>query len=193
LANRQQNGLNPQLHPGAGLASSALNNSNNNNDGGGPASAAMNATAALNNLQQQGGGGPASAALNAAGGAASANSLFDSATNLKSLVGDQQQRPGGSGPQSQLGASAASQQLLSGRLPSTNTLFPENFSTASFGNLLASSNRLSSLLSLNSFLSRDPSTADLLGVLPQGAQQFSSSQAASQAMQDNKFSMPRFQ
>lgn len=209
LANRQQNGLSAQLNPAAGgLASAALNNAAAGPAAaageGGPASAALNATAALNNLQQQqvgaGGGGPASAALNAVGGAATGNSLFDSATNLKSLVGNQQPgvTAGAPGAQSQLGASAASQQLLSGRLPSSNTLFPDSLSTASFGNLLASSNRLSSLLSLNSFLSRDPSTADLLGVLPQGAQQLAASQAASQVaaaagVQDNKFTMPRFQ
>jgi hypothetical protein len=206
LANRQQNGLTPQMNQSAtmGLASSALNNAaagaaaaaaGGNNAG--PASAALHATAALNNLQQ--GGGPASAALSAAAAGGASNHLFDSAANLKSLVGDQQK--GLAGAPGSLGASAASQQLLSGRLPSSNTLFPENLSTASFGNLLASSNRLSSLLSLNSFLSRDPSTADLLGVgLPQGSaasHQLAASQAASQAAaaagMENKFGMPRFQ
>ena len=209
LANRQQNGM--QLNPATmGLASAALNNAAAANGGGGgsdgPASAALNnATAALNNLQQQqnGGaaGGPASAALNAAGAAAGAgNSLFDSATNLKSLVEDHQQRSqaaaaAAAGGQSQLAASAA----LNARLPSSNTLFPDSLSTASFGNLLASSNRLSSLLSLNSFLSRDPSVADLVGVLPQGAQQqLAASQAAAGAaaaagIHDNKFGVPRFQ
>lgn len=193
----------------AALAAAAGNNSlggmgNAGGLGGGPASAAMNATAALNNLQQQqnaggaagGGGGPASAALNAAGGGAG-NALFESATNLKSLVDNQQQAAAaaaGAGGGQQLGASVASQQLLNARLPSSNTLFPDSLSTASFGNLLASSNRLSSLLSLNSFLSRDPSVADLMGVLPQGAQQqFAASQAAAAAagMQNNN--VPRFQ
>jgi len=213
LANRQQNGLqHPHFnHPGAsmGAASQALNNNNgggNINDGGGgggPASAALNAAG--------GGGGPASAALSAAGGgaggAASAAlsaaggagaSLFDSATNLKALVGagdqEPQRGPGAPGSQSQLGNSAASQALLSGGLPSS--LFRDNLSSASFGNLLASSNRLSSLLSLNSFLSRDPSVADLVGVLPQGAtaqQQFAASQAASAAAGNNQFGMPRYQ
>lgn len=234
LANRQQSGLTPQLNPSSnlGLATSALNSTAAAAAGGaaaaaaaavakapgvpgtdgaatGPASAALNATAALNKLQQQqagaGGGGPASAALSAAAaGGAAANSLFDSAANLKSLVGDQQKGLGGAPAPtatSALGASAASQQLLSGRLPSSNTLFPENLSTASFGNLLASSNRLSSLLSLNSFLSRDPSTADLLGVgvLPQGSAsaQLAASQAASQAAaaagMENKFGVRGFQ
>merc|ERR1712176_1750796 len=49
-----------------------------------------------------------------------------------------------------------------------NNLIPNG---ASMGNLLASSNRLSSLLSLNSFLSREPSLADL-AMIPNGAAQF---------------------
>lgn len=205
LANRQNNGFNAQLNASAlGFATAGLNSASAQgqaSDAAGPASAALNATAALNNLQQQqhnGGSGPASAALNAAaGGAASAASLFDSAANLKSLVDNQHARAPTAG---QLGASAASQQLLNARLPSSSTLFPDNLSTASFGNLLASSNRLSSLLSLNSFLSRDPSVADLVGVLPQRSQQGAASQAASQAaaaaasgVHDNMFGVHRFQ
>ena len=209
LANRQQQQNFLQFNPASmgsmgGLASAALNNNagnNNNNSGasasapGGPASAALNATAALNNLQQQqnGGGGPASAALNAAGaGGGGGNSLFDSAANLKNLVDSHAAAAAaGAGQSSQLGASAASQHLLNGRLPSSNTLFPDSLSTASFGNLLASSNRLSSLLSLNSFLSRDPSVADLVGVLPQNAQQqFAASQAAA-GMQGGAYGAPR--
>lgn len=198
LANRQQQQNIFQFNPASmgsmgGLASAALNNNagNTNNLGagasapGGPASAALSATAALNNLQQQqnGGGGPASAALIAAGaGGGGGNALFDSTANLKNLVGSHAAAAASAGQASQLGASAASQQLLNARLPSSNTLFPDSLSTASFGNLLASNNRLSSLLSLNSFLSRDPSVADLVGVLPQNAQQqLAASQAAAGA------------
>ncbi|CAB9519601.1 HSF-type DNA-binding [Seminavis robusta] len=179
--------------PAPGPASAAL--------AGGPASAALNATAALNSLQQ-GAGGPASAALNSGGAASAALNaasgglgagLFESASNLKALVGgDQQARATAPAPgQAQLGASTASQQLLSGRLPSSSALFPENLSTMSFGNLLGSSNRLSSLLSLNSFLSRDPSVADLVGVLPQG--QLAASQAAANQAAGINNAAQRFQ
>lgn len=210
LANRQgQNGgLNSQqMNHQMGLASQAMNqmnsqagqgnNGGNNNGSAGPASAAMNATAALNNLQQQnnqGGGGPATAAMSQA--SAVANNLFDSAANLKSLVGDQQQ---GAGPAGAPGGQGgfASQQFLQGRFPSSGGLFPDgNLSTASFGNLLASNNRLSSLLSLNSFLSRDPSTADLLGggVFSGNAQQqLAASQAANAAAGLQNNNMQRYQ
>lgn len=151
----------------------------------GGASAALNAAAlsmatngGLNLAQLQGGGdNPATAALNAAasqGGAATAamnaasssnagqqTNLFDSATNLKSLLGNDNgqhgMQQGNMGHQNQFN-----------RLPSANNMFPGNISSASLGGLLASSNRLSSLLSLNSFLSRDPSLADL-AMMPNGA------------------------
>jgi hypothetical protein len=111
---------------------------------------------------------PATAAMNAA--AQQSNNLFESATNLKSLLGndqagnDSQQRgQGNNGP-----LRVPSQNLLN-RLPSSNGMFPGSVSNQSLGNLLASSNRLSSLLSLNSFLSREPSLADL-AMMPNGAQ-----------------------
>ena len=141
------------------------------NGGNGGATSALNAAAVnLSQLQQQGGSNnnPASAALNAssggsgpataamnAGGASSAqsNNLFDSATNLKALLGNDSGN-GGEGAQKQGNGQAGQQQN-----PFNSTgMFQSN---ASLGNLLASSNRLSSLLSLNSFLSREPSLADL--------------------------------
>ena len=217
LSNRQQQqqqqmGQNGGQMNNMGLASNALNqmnqynnqqqNNNNNGSAGGPASAAMNATAALNNLQQQqnnqgGGGGPATAAMSAA--SAGASNFFDSAANLKSLVGDQQgsgaAAPGGAGAP---GSSLASQQFLNRGLSSIGTFPDGNLSTASFGNLLASNNRLSSLLSLNSFLSRDPSTADLLGGMnmlnnPSAAQQqLGASQASNAAAGLQGNNMQRF-
>lgn len=107
-----------------------------------PATAALNATAAMNN----------SAAAGQSG------NLFDSATNLKALIGNDQ-----AGNEAQKAAASFN------RLPSSSALLQGGLSSASLGNLLASSNRLSSLLSLNSFLSREPSLADL-AMIPSGAQ-----------------------
>jgi hypothetical protein len=121
-----------------------------------PATAALNAAAS-----QQ----PATAAMNAANSpGGQQNNLFDSATNLKSLLGNDQMN-GGNGAGN---PGAVQSQNLLNRLPSNN-MFQGNVSSASLGGLLASSNRLSSLLSLNSFLSRDPSLADL-AMMPNGAQ-----------------------
>jgi hypothetical protein len=126
-----------------------------------PATAALNANASSM---------PATAAMNAASAAGQSNNLFDSATNLKSLIGNdnsgmdaQQNRGQGNG------AGRGPSQNFLNRLPSSNGMFPGSVSNASLGNLLASSNRLSSLLSLNSFLSREPSLADL-AMMPNGAQ-----------------------
>ena len=142
---KQQN----QVGANATLNAAALNLAN----GGGPntaqlqpmdnpATAAMNAAAASM---------PATAAMNAASAAAGqATNLFDSATNLKSLLGNEQ-----NGTDSQKAAQ------LQGQMMVPNGMFPSN---PSLGNLLGS-NRLSSLLSLNSFLSRDPSMADFGGQL----------------------------
>jgi hypothetical protein len=121
------------------------------------------ATAALNAAASQQPAGAATAAMNAANSAPAGQqtNLFDSATNLKSLLGNDQ---AANGQQMQQG----NMQQGFNRLPSTNNMFPGNISSASLGGLLASSNRLSSLLSLNSFLSRDPSLADL-AMMPNGA------------------------
>jgi hypothetical protein len=124
------------------------------------------ATAALNSAPSS---MPATAAMNAASAAAGqSNNLFESATNLKSLLGNDQS--GNESQQNTMGGNPGGRgQNLFNRLPSSNGMFPGNVSNASLGNLLASSNRLSSLLSLNSFLSREPSLADL-AMMPNGAQ-----------------------
>jgi hypothetical protein len=135
-----------------------------------PATAALNAAAS-----QQ----PATAAMNAANSpGGQQNNLFDSATNLKSLLGSDQMNGGNGNP-----GAAQSQNLLN-RLPSNN-MFQGNVSSASLGGLLASSNRLSSLLSLNSFLSRDPSLADL-AMMPNGAQ-LAALQQNQQQMSNNNY------
>jgi hypothetical protein len=131
-----------------------------------PASAALKA-------QSQSSATPATAAMDAL----SANNAngFESSANLQSLLSQN----GGGLRHAQSYASQAQSQSLLNRLPSANTIFPENMSTASFGNLLGSSNRLSSLLSLNSFLgSREPSMADFAnvsGMNPNMSAQFAAS------------------
>ncbi|KAG7364550.1 HSF-type DNA-binding protein [Nitzschia inconspicua] len=111
-----------------------------------PATAALNASATGPTSM------PATAAMNS-NSDVQTNNLFESATNLKALIGNDQ---GGNDAQKAAAAAAGLN-----RLPSSTGLFPGSISNASLGNLLASSNRLSSLLSLNSFLSREPSLADL--------------------------------
>lgn len=124
-----------------------------------PATAALNASST-----------PATAASQAANAAADqSNNLFESATNLKALIGNDQI----SNDAHQAKAGANGGLIPNGgmlnRLPSSNGMLPGLTSNASIGNLLASSNRLNSLLSLNSFLSREPSLADL-AMMPNGAQ-----------------------
>lgn len=123
---------------------------------------------------------PATAAMDAASATIN-NNGFESSANLQSLLSQNSgmHRP----PAPSFAAPAPRQGSLLNRLPSANTIFPENMSTASFGNLLGSSNRLSSLLSLNSFLgSREPSMADFAaatGMPPNmSAQQFAAQFAA---------------
>jgi hypothetical protein len=126
---------------------------------------------------------PATAAMDAASATTNANG-FESSANLQSLLS---QNGGMHRPVPSFQAPGPRQGSLLNRLPSANTIFPENMSTASFGNLLGSSNRLSSLLSLNSFLgSREPSMADFAaatGMPPNNmsAQQFAAEFAASGA------------
>jgi len=124
------------------------------------------ATAAL---QAQNASNPATAALQAASATSQhSNNLFESAINLKSLLQEHQEATNAAnafqGP--------AGQALLR-RLPSANNIFPEQMgSTLSLGNLLQSSNRLNSLLSLNSFSgSREPSLADFAVLNSMAAQQ----------------------
>jgi hypothetical protein len=187
---QQLGGLKPNMPSIEQLQAQLANLSKQQNQGG--ASAALNAAAF--NLASNGGNFnfsqyqssdspataalsaapssmPATAAMNAASAAAGqSNNLFESATNLKSLLGNDQ--PGSESQQNIMGANNAGRvpsQNLFNRMPSSNGMFPGSVSNASLGNLLASSNRLSSLLSLNSFLSREPSLADL-AMMPNGAQ-----------------------
>jgi hypothetical protein len=128
-----------------------------------PATAALkNAGSMMDNpataaLQAQNGSMPATAAMDAASASAQAsNNLFESAINLKSLLQEHQQNLEANRNQVQM--NNANQALLN-RLPSSAAIFPESMSTVSLGNLLGSSNRLNSLLSLSSF-SREASLAD---------------------------------
>lgn len=131
-----------QLWPG-GPTSAAANSSVSGGAGGNdnPATAALNASAALDNPSSQ------SQYTNM-------NSLFESATNLKALIGNESSE------------NKTSSNPLNG-FQSTGA-FQNSLSNVSLGNLLSSNARLSSLLSLNSFLSREPSLADLAMMQPRG-------------------------
>jgi hypothetical protein len=175
LAAKQQKPINATALSASALnlatsmsANSALRSS------GGQSSATDNPASAA--LKAQLSSTPATAAMDAASATTNANG-FESSANLQSLLSQN----GGMHPPS-FAAPGPRQGSLLNRLPSANTIFPENMSTASFGNLLGSSNRLSSLLSLNSFLgSREPSMADFAaatGMPPNmSAQQFAASGA----------------
>lgn len=194
---QQLGGLKPTMPSIEQLQAQLASLTKQQNQGGG-ASAALNAaafnlasggaTSALGSAQLLPSDNPATAALNAsASGPASmpataamnlnsdvqTNNLFESATNLKALIGNDQV-----GNDAQMAAAAAAGL---NRLPSSTGMFPGTLSSASLGNLL-SSNRLSSLLSLNSFLSREPSLADL-AMLPSGAAQFAAFQQQQQQQQ----------
>jgi len=131
-----------------GAASAAMGLSQLQQSSENPATAALNASSNAGPISAM----PATAAMNINSGQSS--NLFESATNLKALIGNDLV---GMDSQKQLGPAIA-----------LNNLIPNG---ASMGNLLASSNRLSSLLSLNSFLSREPSLADF-AMIPNGAAQF---------------------
>jgi hypothetical protein len=116
------------------------------------------------------GGAPGSAAPMPATAAAAAlgqesGNLGESNANLDSFVNDQSapnKKP--STPRGVPPRLASSQSLLN-RLPSSNTIFPDNLSTVSLTNLMQggmSANRLSSMLSLSGLMSREQSLADLL-------------------------------
>jgi HSF-type DNA-binding len=141
-----------------GMAAAAAQHHANAN--GGSSNAENPATAALNAFSM-----PATSASQAANAAAGqSNNLFESATNLKALIGNDQ-----GGNDNAQAKNAATGSFLS-RLPSsTSGMFQGLASNASLGNLLASSNRLNSLLSLNSFLSREPSLADFGMMAPNAA------------------------
>eukprot|EP00429_Kryptoperidinium_foliaceum_P003822 CAMPEP_0176020758 /NCGR_PEP_ID=MMETSP0120_2-20121206/10064_1 /TAXON_ID=160619 /ORGANISM="Kryptoperidinium foliaceum, Strain CCMP 1326" /LENGTH=448 /DNA_ID=CAMNT_0017353861 /DNA_START=34 /DNA_END=1380 /DNA_ORIENTATION=+ len=161
-----------------GAATAALNaaalgmvqGQQNNNSSENPATAALNASSM-----------PATSASQAANAAAGqSNNLFESATNLKALIGNDQ----GNDAQNKAPAPGNYLNRLSAGGVAGLT------SNASLGNLLASSNRLNSLLSLNSFLSREPSLADFGMIGPNAAQlaalQQQQSQMASQLSQQQQ-------
>ena len=151
---QNQGGINNAFNAAAlnlasgGAASAAMGLSQLQQSSENPATAALNASSNAGPISAM----PATAAMNINSG--QSNNLFESATNLKALLGNDIV---GNDPQKQLGPASA-----------LNNLIPNG---ASMGNLLASSNRLSSLLSLNSFLSREPSLADF-AMIPNGAAQF---------------------
>ena len=146
---QSQGALNPAFNAAAlGLAPTAALTQLEN-----PATAALNAASAGPASAAM----PATAAMNGASAGQSTN-LFESATNLKALIGND--------------LVGAEQQKTLAPASALNNLIPNG---ASMGNLLASSNRLSSLLSLNSFLSREPSLADF-AMIPNGAAQFAALQ-----------------
>ena len=136
-----------------------------------PATAALKQASASLNAQTS--SMPATAAMDAASATAQSNTnLFDSAANLKSLLNENSAAAAAAAASDSNNprASAANMALLR-RLPSSGTIFPEN-STLSFGNMLGSSNRLNSLLSLTSWGagSREPSLVDLAAAANVGAQ-----------------------
>lgn len=126
-----------------------------------PMGATSDANPASAALQAQNNSNPATAAMDAANNASSnTNNLFESAINLKSLL--QEHQESANRQHAAMNHHPSHQAaLLNHRLPSSNQIFPDSMSTVSLGNLLGSSNRLNSLLSLNSFMgSREASLAD---------------------------------
>merc|ERR1712166_235817 len=115
--------------------------------------ATTNAALGLSQLHHQSIENPATAALNASNTGPSTMSTMPATAAMNNSAS--------AGQTNNLFESATNLNAL-------NNLIPNG---ASMGNLLASSNRLSSLLSLNSFLSREPSLADL-AMIPNGAAQF---------------------
>jgi len=113
-------------------------------------------------MAQNGMNCPATAAMNAALSSQSTNNMFESSSNLSSLVN--QSVAAAAGPAAaavrQLGGRVSNQNF--NRLPSSTSFLTDNLSSASLTHLLGG-NRVSSLLSLNGFLSRDPSLVDLMG------------------------------
>lgn len=115
---------------------------------------------------------PATAAMNAALAAGQNANVFES-SQLNALVNEHAASAPAVVRSSALNGDAQGRRVPSqnglNRLHSSNNIFPDSLSTASFGHLLGQ-NRVSSLLSLGSFLSRDPSLLDLLG--QQGGPQY---------------------
>lgn len=136
------------------------NNQNSGDSGFSSATAALQAQTNTSN--------PATAAMDAASSNQTNTNLFDSAANLQSLLNSHPGFQGNNDNNNNSGRGGMSSHLMH-RLPSSTAIFPEN-STLSFGGLLGSSNRLSSLLSLNSFGggSREASLADLAAASSMG-------------------------
>jgi hypothetical protein len=135
---------------------------------------------------------PATAAMNAAAASGKTSNLFEGNPNLKSLVNEQPQQGQTKGAANGTLANRAASQNLMNRLPSSGTIFPDSLSTASLSHLLPgagggagnqmSSNRLSSMISLSSYLSREPSLVDLLlASQPSAGGQFNPALAAAAA------------
>lgn len=122
------------------------------------------ASAALKLLNAQ---TAAPASDNAATAPQTTNNPFESAINLRTLLSEHSAAQEVARNSSQAAGASSMPQVPSSaallhRLPSSGTIFPELSAASSFGNLLGSSHRLNSLLSLNSFLgSREPSLADI--------------------------------
>lgn len=129
-----------------------------------PATAAMGAMNPASNAVNQ---MPATAAMNAFG---KDGGIGESNPTLDSFVNEQQQLSSNNKKQAPTVGSmpgrVTNQSFLNARLPSSNTLFPDSASTASLTHLMAgnlgSQNRLSSMASLNGYMSREPSMVDLL-------------------------------
>jgi hypothetical protein len=116
------------------------------------------ATAAL------GAAGPASATAAMRAATAQTTNMFENNANLNALLGKEEEKAIAPAP-----AQGSAQNRFSNsnlmRLPSSGAFFPDSFSSVSLNGLLPgmSSNRLNSMLSLSSFLSRDPSMVDFAG------------------------------
>lgn len=105
---------------------------------------------------------PATAAMNAAA-ATQNNSLFDSAPQLSALLGNQSATTPSGRPSGAAIAQYPSALHLLGTVSSSSSLLPENFSSASLGQMTKNnSGQFPSLLNFSSFLSRESSLADLV-------------------------------
>ena len=116
------------------------------------------ATAAL------GAAGPASATAAMRAATAQTTNMFENNANLNALLGKEEEKAIAPAPAQGNAQNRFSNSNLM-RLPSSGAFFPDSFSSVSLNGLLPgmSSNRLNSMLSLSSFLSRDPSMVDFAG------------------------------
>jgi hypothetical protein len=95
---------------------------------------------------------------------AQTTNMFENNANLNALVGKEEEKAFAVTPAQGNAQNRFSNSNLM-RLPSSGAFFPDSFSSVSLNGLLPgmSSNRLNSMLSLSSFLSRDPSMVDFAG------------------------------